>query len=103
MVVEVTGKESRDRRDRKLGAPADLERIQRVHDAHDAHVAVFLFFNENLDLLRTPAARDPTAVVSTEVTCPSRVLNCTELEIDGVDEASGDPFGIQARAADPRA
>ena len=93
-----------------LGTPADLEAVQR---AHDAHVARFLSFgsiaashlfndlvssDDNLDPLRTSRAHNSIAVVSTEVTCPSRVLSCAELEIDRVDEARSDPFGIQARA-----
>ena len=92
------------------GTPADLEAVQRAHDAHVAGFLSFgsiaashllsnlVSFDDNLDLLRTSAAHDPIAVVSTEVTCLSRVLSCTELEIDRVDEACSDPFGIQARA-----
>ena len=92
------------------GTPADLEAVQRAHDAHVAGFLSFssiaishllndlVSFDDNFDLLRTSAAHDPIAVVSAEVTCPSRVLSCTELEIDRVDEARGDPFGIQARA-----
>jgi hypothetical protein len=92
-----------------LGAPADLEPVQRAHDAHVAGFLSFgsiavshLFddlvsFDDNLDLLRISAAHDSIAMVSAEVTCPSRVPSRTELEIDRVDEARGDPFAIQAR------